>query len=154
MKRLFQSKAKLLSNLFAMNETMIIGDDDNAGLSRVPIFDSHDIGITLLKSCINDLMKRNAKYCVPDFLDVADKTTTKARVIAGADGKKQKEFTTIFDAINTIFILNYTVPCDILIPNFTTKTHWHAIHYSDDLAFNAECMGTMSMTGVFVSSSD
>ena len=76
-----------------------------------------DIGLLLLKICIQRFFNKhpNPRFRVADLCENLSTYTTTRSSPAQIDGngKKWKDFTTLLKKPHTLFVLDYTLPCDI-----------------------------------------
>lgn len=115
-----------------------------------------DIGLALLQICIRQFLYSHddPKFQIEDFINPGPYTTTKAHARTDGSGKKWKDFTTIMKKPLTIFVLDYTLPCDVTVQTFDVRAKWRVIH-CDNTNINFKWQGdavVARLSGMFVTS--
>jgi hypothetical protein len=113
---------------------------------------AHELGMILLQDRIQDVMRRGCR--APDFLtSVETHTRTLVDTQRSAARPGWKHFSTVMNAPQTIFILDYALPCDAAVPHFEIEVQWRVLHVGQhmDTPFRAEGLTDVPVTNLFVS---
>jgi len=93
---------------------------------------NHDMGLFIMRNCLRLLME-DPRIVLPtilgtklDFfngLHYKEHTTTKFNLDAN-----EQNFVTMYHGMQTIVIVEYVVPCDVVLENYVVNCHVHLMH--------------------------
>lgn len=86
-------------------------------------------------------------FRAPDFSAGIDAHTTTRASTAG----QWKQFTTLMNAPHTMFVLDYALPCGVVVPQFEIEVRWRVLHVDDTSSFGVEGQTNVPVANLFVS---
>lgn len=93
-------------------------------------FSDDDLGKKILASRIQTFLRNNPTYFIADLLELDKFTSTKTRLVKDDTTQSLfKEFTVVFNAPGTLLVMDFTLPCDTVIPKCTVTSPWRLIHF-------------------------
>lgn len=126
-------------------------------MSETTFSSAQELGYILLKDRIIELMRQDKKCreALIDKVNVRYSTTTNFVLIKDNKDQTWKQFTTLMNTPETLFVLEYALPCHDtnVLPHVTLSVAWRILHVGKQDAFRAAGLIEVPLTNVFVSAS-